>query len=678
MILTVGGWLDGRSRRRVWLVASVAGAWLLSQSSVAGASAGVNWGAGVKVPVPAGAAANPGVVLNTVSCPSARNCVAVGQYLEGSGQQGLLLSENSGTLIASKPSLPADAATTPGANVASVSCVSAGTCSAVGIYNDGSHYHGLLLSESSGVWGDGVKAILPARGLNVVLPAVSCASAGNCVAVGTYFDRGTGGYPGVIVTEGSGTWGAGFTAPLPADASILPDVTFTSISCTSPGNCVAVGNYTDTSGNTQGLLLSESSGAWLASKGTAPVGAATNPNTDLNSVSCASAGNCAAVGQYIDSSSHGQVVVFNETSGTWGTGIKGSPPPTGTNPFADLTSVSCPLPGNCAAVGLYLDGSGNQQGMTFRETAGTWGAGVKTLVPAGAAGNPNAELKSVSCTSPGNCAAAGGYTDHSGNGQALLVSETSGTWGTGVKAVLPAGAPTHPQVFLNSISCASVGNCATVSDYIDGSGDRQGLLVQAAPVSPMLSVRAPAKQLVGSRISPSSVAATLSAGSAPTGKLTFIVFGPLPSALTSCSAGGTIVGTANVIANGTYHPSAGFSPTHAGDYWWYARYSGDTTDNPTSSACGPSMAKTAVVPVTAITKAKIHRKHHSASFAFKASAGAIGFQCALIGPHASKPRFVNCQSPKTYKHLKARKHTFEVRAMSTAGPGPVAQHQFTI
>ncbi len=43
---------------------------------------------------------------------------------------------------------------------------------------------------------------------------------------------------------------------------------------------------------------------------------------DVNSVSCASAGNCAAGGYYADSSGHGQAFVVSETNGTWGTAIE--------------------------------------------------------------------------------------------------------------------------------------------------------------------------------------------------------------------------------------------------------------------------------------------------------------------------------------------------------------------
>jgi hypothetical protein len=82
-----------------------------------------------------------------------------------------------------------------------------------------------------------------------------------------------------------------------------------------------------------------------------------------------------------------------------------------------------------------------------------------------------------------------------------------------------------------------------------------------------------------------------------------------------------------------------------------------------------------------ITGAKIDSTHGRATFKFKA-AGATGFQCALIKPTKQKthpkPHFVSCRSPRTYQKLAAGKYTFEVRGISSAGPGPVAKLKFKI
>ncbi len=86
--------------------------------------------------------------------------------------------------------------------------------------------------------------------------------------------------------------------------------------------------------------------------------------------------------------------------------------------------------------------------------------------------------------------------------------------------------------------------------------------------SPSLTASAPASGPAGSAVLASSISGALSGGASPTGTVTSKVLGPQSTAPSDCSAG-TTVGTANVNGNSTYHPSAGFTPLQAGDYWWF-------------------------------------------------------------------------------------------------------------
>src|SRR5439155_1147101 len=165
-----------------------------------------------------------------------------------------------------------------------------------------------------GPWGPGVEASLPANAgsdPHVFLYSASCASAGNCGAVGGYND-GSGNVHGLLLTETAGTWAAGLEASLPANAGSNPDISL-SVSCASAGNCSAVGSYRDSSGHTQGLLLTETAGTWLAVEAMLPAGASSGPGVSPNSVSCASAGNCSAVGTYFDLSGHTQGLLLTES-----------------------------------------------------------------------------------------------------------------------------------------------------------------------------------------------------------------------------------------------------------------------------------------------------------------------------------------------------------------------------
>src|SRR5207245_689349 len=132
----------------------------------------------------------------------------------------------------------------------------------------------------------------------------------------------------------------------------------------------------------------------------------------------------------------------------------------------------------CSAVGYYTDSSNHRQGLLLSETAGTWAPGVEASLPANAGSDPGVFLNSVSCASAGNCSAVGDYTDSSGHRQGVLLSETAGTWAPGVDAVPPAGAATDPSVGLASVSCAAAGNCSAVGDYHAGRPHhQQGLLL---------------------------------------------------------------------------------------------------------------------------------------------------------------------------------------------------------
>ena len=53
-------------------------------------------------------------------------------------------------------------------------------------------------------------------------------------------------------------------------------------------------------------------------------------------------------------------------------------------------------------------------------------------------------------------------------------------------------------------------------------------------------------------------------------------------------------GTATVTGDGTYSPSAGYTPASPGTYWWYASYGGDAANNSTDSTCGQGMTETVV------------------------------------------------------------------------------------
>ena len=315
-------------------------------------------------------------------------------------------------------------------------------------------------------WQTGITPVLPSDAAtgSANIDSVSCASPGNCSAVGDYVDRSKVGH-GLLLTETSGRWAAGVKAQLPANADPASSLGLSihSVSCSSPGNCSAAGYYTDDSGNIQGLLLTETAGVWGAGVEAAmPADAMTTGQlVFLNSVSCPSDGDCTAVGEYnINGNSPG--VLLTETAGTWSTGEEAVTP--GGAPVLEVKSVSCPSSGNCTAVGEYIDDSGILQGLMLTETAGVWGTGVESILPANASATEDVYLNSVSCASPGNCSAVGHYNDHGEYGDGLLLTEQAGVWEPGIEAPAPNAAPYGVE--LAAVSCASAGNCAAVGTLV--------------------------------------------------------------------------------------------------------------------------------------------------------------------------------------------------------------------
>ena len=91
-----------------------------------------------------------------------------------------------------------------------------------------------------------------------------------------------------------------------------------------------------------------------------------------------------------------------------------------------------------------------------------------------------------------------------------------------------------------------------------------------------------------------------SSGPNATATITFTVFGP-GTEPTSCTSGGITLGTATPAGDGTYTSSGTFTPTLAGDYWWYASSAGDANNNAAASACATGMSETIVAPSTVVT-----------------------------------------------------------------------------
>ena len=145
--------------------------------------------------------------------------------------------------------------------------------------------------------------------------------------------------------------------------------------------------------------------------------------------------------------------------------------------------------------------------------------------------------------------------------------------------VVVRNAPTPSQILARSASTFSSINIANVNGKA---------IVK-------LSFSAPKADITNTPITASQISATLSNGQAETGTLSFFVL-PAPAApsLPCTGASWQALGAVTVNGDGVYHPTAGYTPTVAGTYYWYATYSGDPNNKKASSICGASMARMTV------------------------------------------------------------------------------------
>jgi hypothetical protein len=280
------------------------------------------------------------------------------------------------------------------------------------------------------------------------------------------------------VTSAS-TWGSVIEVPGTAALNQDGDSEVTSVSCASAGNCSAGGDYADASLHLQAFVVSETGGRWGTATevpGTAALD--TGGYAWVTSVSCTTAGNCGAGGAYVDASKNQQAFVVSETGGTWGTAIR-VPGTTALNKGgnAEITSVSCVTAGNCTVGGDYADASYLPQALVVSETGGTWGTASE--VPGTAALNKggSAEVLSVSCRSAGNCSAGGDYLDGSFHVQAFAVNETGGTWGTAIEVPGTAALNKGGIAEITSVSCPATGNCGAGGEYEDAADHFQAFVV---------------------------------------------------------------------------------------------------------------------------------------------------------------------------------------------------------
>jgi hypothetical protein len=399
---------------------------------------------GTAIQVPGLAALNVGgeAAVNAVSCGSPGNCAAGGYYTDSHQlEQGFVADEVNGAWqhAAEVPGLGAlNSGTDANAGVSSLSCASAGNCAAGGQYGGDGSTRGFVASEVNGVWQHAVEvpglAALNSGDAGVV--AVSCRSAGSCTAGGDYENGQYGMTSQAFATsEVNGTWRTAVSIPgLGTLETGTLGALVNSLSCGSPGSCVIAGSYNTSAyplgwGVDQGFVADEVGGVWKDAIEVPGLGAldatgASGPDGGggwVRSVSCASAGNCVAGGGYGATNEWEGGFEASEVNGTWGNALEVKGP--GATLGGDVYSVSCLTSGNCAAIGGdFLTGEKN----------GVWQNAV--TVPGwrklGGGLAYEDSTHALACRSAGYCTVGGEYYVSAAGSvsQGFVSTEVAGTW----------------------------------------------------------------------------------------------------------------------------------------------------------------------------------------------------------------------------------------------------------
>ena len=300
-----------------------------------------------------------------------------------------------------------------GAWVGALSCSSSGNCGGGGSRAVAGGGEAIVVSQVHGKWG----RLLAVRGLAAgkgrpndgAVNAIACTSPGNCVAVGSYAGQPSQ-EQAFIVTERRGTWGTAIAVPGLTALNTGNVAGLNQVTCPSAGNCSAVGTYTIKPKDVPLFTVSEVHGVW-GNAATVPAvtglpGQVAGEPAGAGLLACPAPGNCSAAGSYqVEGNSGNQLFVMSQVNGTWGSAIEiPGTAALNTGIEAAVNAIACSSPGNCSAGGFYWTSNQFQDAFVINQVNGTWHRAIEVPGTSRFAGN---WISAISCPSDGNCGAGG-------------------------------------------------------------------------------------------------------------------------------------------------------------------------------------------------------------------------------------------------------------------------------
>jgi hypothetical protein len=439
---------------------------------------------------------------NHLSCTSDGACILGGSYYwQNYGSHAMLATSTGGVWSDGTPppgfDFDANIETqywlwAGGSVIEALSCSSPVECAMVGFAATNPDRPDVLKpfvsNWTGGVWGDpqfllGLGDGIFANDTDMRFTALSCSATGECVAVGRSGFHCDEWYcwanQAFLMVQTGGVWQPAIRVPGLAGLNLGSDSQATSVSCSSPGNCMVGGFYSVMNGTAvevRPFVTTSTNHVW--SEAVSIPGVTPNNIDNLGpeyprmkvSVSCPTDGTCVVGGYY--SGYNSMFAPFRDRWGfvatgsgnTWTPVFTGDLLAPGTTPRIDssVTSVSCATATSCTAIGAYTT-EGGRQGFIATLSGSTWTADP---LPGLAALNTadDATITSVSCVTNGTCALGGSYLAGSQR-HAFVASKVNGAWSDAVAVPQLNSMNLGGMSEVTAVSCSSTGDCSAIGIY---------------------------------------------------------------------------------------------------------------------------------------------------------------------------------------------------------------------
>jgi hypothetical protein len=360
-----------------------------------------------------------------------------------------------------------------------------------------------------------------------------------------------------------------------------------SVALSSDGNTALIGGIGDNKTAGAAWVLTRSEGKWGQELKLTAEKEEVGHGGFGESVALSSDGNTALIGGPFDNSGAGAAWVFTRSEGKWnqqGSKLTGSKEESGSGEFG--SSVRLSSDGNTGLIGARFDNIRAGAAWVFTRSEGTWSQQGPKLVGGKVPFSKEDKFgESVALSSDGNTALISSPSE--GSGAAWVFTRTEGKWASQIK--LTGGKEQTGGGFGSSVALSSDGNTALVGDTVTNS-DLGGAWVFVNGTETSLTTSLSTEEQKGEKVESNeefavSDTATLSGTNATkaTGTVKYAVYSDKECKTLVAKAG-------EVSVTGGVVPSSSAEVVSAGTYYWQATYSGDASNQSSTSVCGTEIS----------------------------------------------------------------------------------------